>query len=470
MNRPLIVGFFVLASLALFAMGLFMIGNRHEAFARHAQFYTEFSNLSGIAKGAKVQVAGMDAGEVEDVRIPSSPASKFRVTLRINETLSGLVRTDSVVTIYTEGVVGNKFLLINAGTAQAPAAAPDSMLASKEAIELSALLDQAKGTITDIDATVRNANSVITNAGHTVTQVGGNLNSTLNGVRTTVGNANDVVVGLKEGKGPAGMLLRDETLTAQIRKAVTNARDATDEFNQAAEHVSSLVSDVESRSFPQKIDETLAGVKDTVSNLNATSKQVRQTVSDFTGPDEKGVTAAENLRESLSNVNTAAANMADDTEALKHNFFLRGFFRSRGYFNLDRLSPDLYRKDRTFSRPDNRRAWLRADELFQVTADGAEQLTPEGRTLLNVTVGQYGATILQSPLVIEGYSDTADAAQRLAGSRARAILVRNYLQNHFQLDPSVIGSVALESKPPAGLDRGNWNGIAIVILESSGHR
>ena len=161
--------------------------------------------------------------------------------------------------------------------------------------------------------------------------------------------------------------------------------------------------------------------------------------------------------------------MADDTEALKHNFFVRGFFRSRGYFNLDRLSPDLYRKDRIFSRTDNRRAWLNADELFQLTADGAEQLTQKGRTLLNVTVGQYGATILQSPLVIEVYSDTADAAQRLAGSRTRAILVRNYLQNHFQLDPSTIGSVALENQPPAGLDRDDWNGVAIVIM-SSRHR
>jgi phospholipid/cholesterol/gamma-HCH transport system substrate-binding protein len=470
MNKALIVGFFVLASLALFATGLFMIGNRHEAFARHEQFYVEFSNLSGIAKGAKVQVAGMDAGEVVDVRIPASPASKFRVRLRITETLSGLVRTDSTVTIYTEGVVGDKFLSISAGTAQAPAAAPDSTLASKEATELSALLDQAKGTITDIDATVRNANGLITNASQLVTTVGGNLNSTVSEVKTTVGNANDVVIGLKEGKGLAGMLLRDEALAAQIRQAVTNAQDATDELSHAAKNASSLVSDVQSRGFPQKIDETLSSVKDTVNNLDATSKQVRQTVADFTGPDEKGVTAAENLRESLSNVNTATANMADDTEALKHNFFLRGFFRSRGYFNLDRLSPDLYRKDRTFARANNRRAWLHADELFQLTADGAEQLTQKGRTLLNVTVAQYGATILQSPLVIEGYSDTADAAQRLATSRTRAILVRNYLQNHFQLDPSTIGSVALENQPPAGLDRGDWNGIAIVIVDASGHR
>jgi phospholipid/cholesterol/gamma-HCH transport system substrate-binding protein len=181
-----------------------------------------------------------------------------------------------------------------------------------------------------------------------VTTVGGNLNSTLGEVKTIVGNANDVVVGLKEGKRPAGMLLRDEAIAAQIRKAVTNAQGAAEALSHAAEHASSLVSDIQSRSFPRKIDETLASVQDTVSNLNATSKQVRQTVSEVTGPDEKGVTAAENLRESLSNVNTATANMTDDTEALKHNFFLRGFFRSGGYFSLGRLSPDLYRKDRLF--------------------------------------------------------------------------------------------------------------------------
>jgi len=123
------------------------------------------------------------------------------------------------------------------------------------------------------------------------------------------------------------MLLRDEALAAQIRQAVTNAQNATVELNHAAIDASSIVSDVQSRSFPEKIHETLASVNDTVSNLDATSKQVRQTLADFTGPDEKGVTAAENLRESLSSVNTATANMADDTEAVKHNFFLRGFFR-----------------------------------------------------------------------------------------------------------------------------------------------
>src|SRR5580700_2605630 len=132
MSRSLIVGVFVMTGLALFTTGLFMIGNRHETFARHIELYTEFSNLSGIGKGTKVQVAGMDAGQVLGVEIPNTPPAKFRVKVRINEKLGGLVRTDSVVTVGTEGVVGNRFLVISAGSARAPAVAAGAMLPGAE--------------------------------------------------------------------------------------------------------------------------------------------------------------------------------------------------------------------------------------------------------------------------------------------------------------------------------------------------
>jgi phospholipid/cholesterol/gamma-HCH transport system substrate-binding protein len=470
MNKPWMVGAFVLAGLALFATGLFMIGNRHEAFARHTEFYVEFSDLSGIAKGAKVQVAGMDAGEVIDVRVPASPTEKFRVKLRINERLRGLVRIDSLVTVNTEGVVGNKFLSIRAGTAHAPAEPPDGLLPSKEPTELSALLDEAKGTIIDIDATVRNANGLVGNANRLMSTVGNTLNSALGDVRVTVGNANDVVVGLKEGKGSAGMLLRDEAIAGQVRQAVTNTQDATTKLNDAAEHTSQLISEVQAQGFPGKVDEALTGVKETVGNLNVTSKQVRQSVSDFAGPDERGLTAVENLQEALSNANNATANLADDTEALKHNFLLRGFFKSRGYFDLDRLPPGPYRKDPFFSARDNRRAWLRAADLFHDSSGGAEELTKAGEGLLDATLSQYGAEIVQSPVVVEGYSDSPSNAERLAVSRARSIAVRNYVRSHLNLDPTNIGSVALENQTPTGLDRASWDGIAIVILKSSRRR
>ena len=212
MNRSFLVGLFVLFGLGLFATGLIMIGNRHQAFAKHIEFNSEFTDLSEITKGAKVEVAGMDAGQVTAVFVPDSPSSKFRVTMRINEKLRGLVRTDSVVTVATEGVVGDKFLSISAGSPQAPIAAPNAMLASKEPLQLSALFEQAKGALADIDVTVRNANTAVTTANGLLTSVGANLNAALATAKTTLGNANDVVAGLKEGKGTAGMFLSDPEL------------------------------------------------------------------------------------------------------------------------------------------------------------------------------------------------------------------------------------------------------------------
>jgi phospholipid/cholesterol/gamma-HCH transport system substrate-binding protein len=103
-RRYLAVGLFIIASVALFALGIFLVGNRHEAFSRHVLLYTEFADLDGIAKGSKVQVAGMDAGQVTRIEVPRSPSGHFRVQMKVDEQLHGLVRTDSVVTIDTEGV------------------------------------------------------------------------------------------------------------------------------------------------------------------------------------------------------------------------------------------------------------------------------------------------------------------------------------------------------------------------------
>ncbi len=456
-NRNVIVGLFVLAGLTLFTIGLFLIGNRHEAFARHTEYYAEFTDLAGLTRGGKVQVAGMDAGQIVDIGIPSSPTSRFRVRIRINESFQGLVRTDSVATIGTEGVVGNTFLLIRPGSANAPAAAALATLPSREPVGIADLLDQGKGVLADVDGTVRNANGLLTS-------VGGNLNSTLTGVRTTVANANDVIVSLKEGKGPAGMLLRDQTLATQIRQVVTNAQQATSDLSHASSQANSLISDVQSRQLPQKVDDTLVSVRRAASNIDASSSQLRQTLAEATGPDAQGVTAGVNIRESLSNANAATANMADETEALKHNFFFRNFFRQRGYYNLAHISPDKYRKDHLFTSPSNTRAWLPADQLFQLDPNGLEQLTARGKSLLDGVVAQYGDYIVESPIVIEGYWNGAGSADQLARSRNRAILVRRYLQNHFQLDASHLGIVAMKNLPPGGLDHASWDGICIVIV------
>src|SRR6202012_6148591 len=108
---------------------------------------------------------------------------------------------------------------------------------------------------------------------------------------------------------------------------------------------------------------------------NATIEQVHESLTQALGPDANGVTAGQNISQSLSNVNAATGNMDEDTEDLKHNFFFKGFFKHRGYYTISSLSPQEYRRSKLFGNIHSPRAWLQADALFQHGPHGSEQLS-----------------------------------------------------------------------------------------------
>src|SRR5882724_1527108 len=275
-NKNVSVGLFIVGGLLLFGAGMFLIGDRRQAFGQHTEYYSDFVNLAGLSKGAKVRVGGMDAGEVLEIGVPDSPSSRFRVQWRIGAKLAGLVRTDSVVTIDTEGVVGGTFLSVRPGSAHALQAAALTTIPSKEPAELSELLTRGTGLLNDAQTMLN--------------QVGGKLSGTLDAVTSTVANVNDIAVGLKQGRraagmllrdealakqirqtvittgsnvdeivagvkagrGAAGMLLRDEAVAGQIREALKNAQQATADLGHASYLADALVSDLNSQHIPQK--------------------------------------------------------------------------------------------------------------------------------------------------------------------------------------------------------------------------
>src|SRR3990172_4976590 len=149
-SRNFAVGLFLIVGILLFAVGLFMIGDRRKLFSQDFELYAEFKELSGLQNGADVKVGGMAAGEVIDIEVPPQPQSKFRVKMRIVEKLHPVVRTDSIATIQTEGVLGNKFLKIDQGTPQAQAAPPGSTIPSREPFDFADLLQQIRDTVEDV--------------------------------------------------------------------------------------------------------------------------------------------------------------------------------------------------------------------------------------------------------------------------------------------------------------------------------
>jgi phospholipid/cholesterol/gamma-HCH transport system substrate-binding protein len=450
-RRYLAVGIFIIAGITLFALGIFLVGSRHEAFSRHVLLYTEFADLDGIAKGSKVQVAGMDAGQVTRIEVPNSPSGHFRVQMKVNEQLHGLVRSDSVVTVDTEGVVGDTFLTIHSGSPSAAIAEADSVLQSKPPVSMSDLLTHGLGIMNDADATIK--------------QVGGKLNVALDGVNGAVGNANDLLVGLKEGRGPAGMLLRDEKMAGQIRETMSNVQTTTSNLNHASGRVNSLVADVQQRQFPQKIDDTMTQIHSASTRADATIQQVQQSLTQALGPDANGVTAGQNISEALTNVNAATGNMAEDTEALKHNFFFKGFFNHRGFYTLASLSPQEYRRSKLFGSTQSPRAWLQADILFEHGPHGTEELSEDGKHTIDAAVTSFGDSVFTHPIVIEGYSNAATPADALSWSYARAQLVRNYLEARYPFTAKNVGTMPLSATPPPGLAHDHWSGVCILVAE-----
>jgi phospholipid/cholesterol/gamma-HCH transport system substrate-binding protein len=441
-RRNIAVGSFIIAGLTLFGLGIFLVGSRHEAFTRYVLLDTEFADLDGITKGSKVQVAGTDAGQVTKIEVPQSPNGQFRVQMKVDDQLHGLVRTDSVVTVDTEGVVGDTFLTIHPGSPNAGVAQAGSVLRSKAPITLSDLLNHGLGVMNDADAAMK--------------QLGGKLNVSLDGVNSAVGNANDLLVGLKEGRGTAGMFLRDEKMAAQIRETMASVQSTTSNLNQASVRVNSIVADVQQRQLPQKLDETMSKISSATSQADATIGQVRQSLAQALGPDVNGVTAAQNINKTLSNINAATGNMAEDTEALKHNFFFKGFFNQRGYYTLASLSPQEYRRSKLFSSARSPRAWLEATSLFQHGPHGTEELSPEGKRSIDTVVASFGDVIFKYPIVIEGYSDAPEPSDAMSWSYARAQLVRNYLDSRYPFVVKNVGVMPLSATPPPEMQHDRW--------------
>ena len=455
-THNVVVGIFVTAAIVLFGACLFLIGDQHKAFNHHVVFYANFKSVDGLPKGAKVRVDGMDAGELVNIQIPPSPAQKFRLKMNVEDRLHGLIREDSLVTVETEGLVGDKFLLIHSGTDRSPEAPPESTLAGKEPFDLTKMLEQAQGLMNQ-------AGTTITALQGTMKDVSGRLDTTLDTATGTLRNVDGVVLDVRNGKGAAGLLLEDKATATDVRQSIANVRQTTEKLNTTTTRVDNLLADVQTRQLVPKIDDTLTSAKAATQNLDQTAEQINTTLKSAFAQDQYGEDAGTNLQQSLTNLNQASGNLTDDTEALKHEFFFKGFYKHRGYYDLDDLPAEQYRAGQIFKSLPENREWIDASGLFTTNQSGEEVLSANGRQNIDQAVGQL-KEIYDKPLIIEGYASSGSPSDELLQSRRRATLVQTYLQLHYHLMPKNTGIVALRNTPPVNAGKTTFDGVSLVSI------
>jgi outer membrane protein OmpA-like peptidoglycan-associated protein len=69
-----------------------------------------------------------------------------------------------------------------------------------------------------------------------------------------------------------------------------------------------------------------------------------------------------------------------------------------------------------------------------------------------------------TPLVVEGYADGLTSDERFLASRARAQLVREYLQGKFALDGGYLGVMPLGTEAPGSPTNDKWDGVALAVF------
>jgi phospholipid/cholesterol/gamma-HCH transport system substrate-binding protein len=433
------VGLFVLGTLALFATGLFLIGERRMLFVPKIQLSTEFARVSGLQVGSQVRVSGMVAGDVREIAVPVRPAGRFRVTFTVREDLQPLVRTDSVASIQTEGLVGGTFLAITAGTETAPAAVSGTVIPSREPFQFADLLDQLAGTVrlvnetivslrVDVEVALRAIAETAAHADVIVQDVGEDVEAIAESGRHIVADTEAIIAELQAGRGTAGKLLKDDELYRQV--------------TEIAKRTSAVV------------EQARLAVEDG-----------RRAVAELRGKDGPAQGIARDLRQTLLHAREAFADLEENTEALKHNWFFRGFFRRRGYFDLDAISPVDYRKG-ILAGKDRQvlRIWVRADLLFEAGPTGELQLTADGRARVDAAMATFLSFPSDDPLVIEGYATQGSRADAFLLAQRRADVVRAYVIDRFKRDPERTGVVPLTGEAEGSPDGTHWDGVALALF------
>lgn len=438
-NRAAAVGAFVIGGLLLFALGLFLIGNRRMMFSDTFEVYAEFSRVSGLQNGAAVRVAGLDAGEVETIHLPASPSGRFRVKLRVRSDMHPIIRLDSVASIQNDGLVGNKFVQVEAGTDESPQVPDRGTIQSREPFDLADLFERANETIdlvtrmiTEVKAGVDDALAAVsataTDAQILMNDLGTDARAITASGQKVAADLQRILAGVQQGRGSLGKFVNDDAIYERVKEIASEAERA-------------------------------------VTNLREASESAKEAMNDFRG--EKGPMrgVVGDLQQSLTAARETLTDLADTTEALKRNFFFRGFFNRRGYFDLDDIGVEEYRQGAL--ETDDRqvlRVWVGADVLFAADAEGQERLTESGRQRLDSAMAPFLRYPPDTPFVIEGYAGGITRDAQFVLSRSRALQVRDYLVGKFGLDAGHVAAMPLGATAPGSPANGRWEGVALAMF------
>lgn len=318
-KRSVIVGIFVLLGILIFVAGVFVLGGQQKRFTKSIRLIALFKDVGGLKAGNNVWFSGVKIGTVK--RISFYKNAQVEVDMNIEESSKQYIRKDASATIGSDGLIGNKIVVIAGGTTSHPE------VEDGDQIQTSAALSSDQ-----IMATLQENNN--------------NLLRVTNDFKELVGN-------LRKGKGTVGAVLTDSLVAENFKKAMRNLEKASDNTVKVTGSVSQfaarlntkgtlaneLVTDTTvfkrlSRSASRfeaavtAADQSVSTLRQTSENLNKASEKLNNTNSPL-GVLLTDKETAGNLRTAIGNLSKGSALLNEDLKAAQSNFLLRGFFKKQ---------------------------------------------------------------------------------------------------------------------------------------------
>ncbi|MFT3750537.1 MAG: MlaD family protein [Agriterribacter sp.] len=311
-RKAVITGIFVTIGIAIFIVGIFTLGGQQKTFVKSINVFAVFDDVSGLQQGNNIWFSGVKIGIVKKIEFYNS--SQIKVTLHIEDKAREFIRTDAKAKIGSDGLIGNKIIVIYGGTQKAPAIEGGENLAVEKTTstdDMFATLQESNMNLIDITRNIKAVSKQLVDGQGTLTALlnertmYNELNSVIATLKRAVNNSEKLTSGIA---AYSARLQTPGTLASDLVSDTTiipNLRETSNQIHMASEAIVALSDNIKDASRALSDSGNVAGVL------------LR---------DEK---SANNLKSTLENLNSGSKKLDEDLEALQHNFLLRGFFRKK---------------------------------------------------------------------------------------------------------------------------------------------
>lgn len=195
------LGLFVAGGFILFAFAIFLIGRQKNLFNPVFKLTTTFYNVGGLQVGNNIRFSGINVGTVENIRIIND--STVKVDLIIQKDVQRFIKTDCQAAIGSEGIIGDRVLMISQGSSEAQMASDGQALTSVEPVEMDAIISSLSATAANAEVITAQLAEVMSNINH--------------------------------GNGTLGRLIQDSTIAKNIDQTIINLKKSSKGLDQNME-------------------------------------------------------------------------------------------------------------------------------------------------------------------------------------------------------------------------------------------